>query len=183
MVKNSKEHAESTLTAEQLLQEATVASASYVSMGEKLHEMFKPNDLVTIKNIDDRPTGYLFVSPDDERVEMAEGGITRRVYPGEADAVVLQAGETKVVPGWQAYVGLDRMWKAYAQHRSTADTSLIADTTARDQFLEASFLGVFDPNQALQAATATPRKRRAKSGDVPVEAPAPKPKDDLGFDQ
>lgn len=182
MVKNSKDHSTSTLTAEQLLQEATLSTTSYVSMGEKLHDMFKPNDLVTIKNIDSRPTGYVFVSPDDERVEIVDGDTTRRVYPGEADAVVLQAGETKVVPGWQAYVGLDRMWKAYAQHRSTADTSLIADEVARDKFLEESFVGLFDPNQALQAAT-TPRKRRAKSGDVPVEAPAPKPKDDLGFDQ
>lgn len=182
MVKNSKEHAESTLTAEQLLQEATVASASYVSMGEKLHSMFKPSELVTIKNIDSRPTGYVFVSPDDEEIESVNGDTMRRVYHGKADAVVFQAGETKVVPGWQAYVGLDRMWKDYAQRRSTADASLIADTAARDQFLEESFLGVFDPNQAIQGA-ATPRKRRAKSSDVPVEAPAPKPKDDLGFDQ
>ena len=105
------------LTAEQLLRGAEIAPAAGVSLGEKLHSMFRRNDLVRIKNIDDKPSGYVFVNPDDELVERPDKA-TRRVTPGKPQAVVLQSGETKVVPGWQAYIALDRMWKEYAQRRT-----------------------------------------------------------------
>lgn len=112
--------------------------------------MFRRNDLVRIKNIDDKPSGYVFVNPDDELVERPDRA-TRRVTPGKPQAVVLQSGETKVVPGWQAYIALDRMWKEYAQRRSSAERNMISDDAARDVFLDKSFLGVFDPNEVNEA--------------------------------
>lgn len=142
------------LTAEQLLRGAEISPAAGVSMGEKLHNMFRRNDLVRIKNIDDKPSGYVFVNPDDELVERPDKA-TRRVTPGKPQAVVLQSGETKVVPGWQAYIALDRMWKEYAQRRSSAERNMISDDAERDVFLDRSFLGVFDPNAVNEARPAT----------------------------
>lgn len=153
------------LTAEQLLKEAEIAPAASVSLGEKLHSMFKRNDLVRVKNIDDKPSGYVFVNPDDEVVQMPDRA-TRRVTPGKPQAVVLQPGEVKVMYGWQAYIALDRLWKEYAQRRSSADQSLISDDVARDEFLDKSFLGLFDPNTTNEARPAAP----ATSEQVDSEA-------------
>ena len=168
------------LTAEQLLRGAEIAPAAGVSMGEKLHDMFRRNDLVRIKNIDDKPSGYVFVNPDDELVERPDRA-TRRVTPGKPQAVVLQSGETKVVPGWQAYIALDRMWKEYAQRRSSAERNMISDDAERDVFLDKSFLGVFDPNAVNEARPATPTSERATS-DTPetVETVDEAPRTDQG---
>lgn len=160
------------LTAEQLLKEAEIAPAASVSLGEKLHSMFKRNDLVRVKNIDDKPSGYVFVNPDDEVVQMPDRA-TRRVTPGKPQAVVLQPGEVKVMYGWQAYIALDRLWKEYAQRRSSADQSLISDDMARDEFLDKSFLGLFDPNTTNEA-----RPARAYTTEKPAGSD-----DDLGFDE
>lgn len=168
------------LTAEQLLRGAEIAPAAGVSLGEKLHSMFRRNDLVRIKNIDDKPSGYVFVNPDDELVERPDRA-TRRVTPGKPQAVVLQSGETKVVPGWQAYIALDRMWKEYAQRRSSAERNMISDDAERDVFLDKSFLGVFDPNAVNEARPATPTSERATS-DTPetVETVDEAPRTDQG---
>lgn len=151
---DSKTQQNDVLTAEQMLMEAEVAPISSMSMGEKLHDLFKRSDLVRIKNIDDKPSGYIFVNPDDEVTEQPNPA-TRRVTPGKPQAVVLQPGEVKVIPGWQAYIALDRMWKEYAQRRSSAERNMISDDAARDIFLDKSFLGVFDPNEVNEARPVT----------------------------
>lgn len=168
---DSKTQQNDVLTAEQMLMEAEVAPISSMSMGEKLHNLFKRSDLVRIKNIDDKPSGYIFVNPDDEVAEQPNPA-TRRITPGKPQAVVLQPGEVKVIPGWQAYIALDRMWKEYAQRRSSAERNMISDDAARDVFLDKSFLGVFDPNEVNEArpATATAamtadESRTAQGGD------------------
>lgn len=169
------------LTAEQLLRGAEIAPAAGVSMGEKLHDMFRRNDLVRIKNIDDKPSGYVFVNPDDELVERPDKA-TRRVTPGKPQAVVLQSGETKVIPGWQAYIALDRMWKEYAQRRSSAERNMISDDAERDVFLDKSFLGVFDPNAVNEAPrTDQGGNYDGRQGKAATEKAVTN--DDLGFDE
>lgn len=178
----SKEQQNDLLTAEQLLKETEIITTASMSMGEKLHSMFKRNDLVRIKNIDDKPSGYVFVNPDDEIVQMPNKA-TRRVIPGKPQAVVLQPDEIKVMYGWQAYIALDRLWKEYAQRRSTAEQSLIGDDVARDEFLNKSFLGLFDPNATEEVASETPKTVKAAK---PVKAVAKKAADngdELGFDE
>lgn len=189
---DSKEQQNDLLTAEQLLKEAEITPVAGVSMGEKLHSMFRRNDLVRIKNIDDKPSGYVFVNPDDELVERPDRA-TRRVTPGKPQAVVLQPGETKVVPGWQAYIALDRIWKEYAQRRSSAEQSLISDDVARDEFLDKSFLGLFDPNQVNEAQPVAASRQLSEQVSSEVQEPAEQPVDtaekiansgdDLGFDE
>lgn len=168
---DSKTQQNDVLTAEQMLMEAEIAPISSMSMGEKLHNLFKRSDLVRIKNIDDKPSGYIFVNPDDEVAEQPNPA-TRRITPGKPQAVVLQPGEVKVIPGWQAYIALDRMWKEYAQRRSSAERNMISDDAARDVFLDKSFLGIFDPNEVNEArpvtataAMAADKSRTAQGGD------------------
>ena len=142
--------------------------------------MFKRNDLVRVKNIDDKPSGYVFVNPDDEVVQMPNKA-TRRVIPGKPQAVVLQSGEIKVMYGWQAYIALDRLWKEYAQRRSTAEQSLISDDVARDKFLDESFLGLFDPNATEEVASETPKT--VKTAKPKAAKKAADNGDELGFDE
>ncbi len=176
----SKEQQNDLLTAEQLLKDTEITTTASMSMGEKLHSMFKRNDLVRIKNIDDKPSGYVFVNPDDEVVQMPNKA-TRRVIPGKPQAVVLQSGEIKVIYGWQAYIALDRLWKEYAQRRSTAEQSLIGDDVARDEFLNKSFLGLFDPNATEEVASETPKT--VKTAKPKAAKKAADNGDELGFDE
>ena len=177
----SKEQQNDLLTAEQLLKEAEITTTASMSMGEKLHSMFKRNDLVRIKNIDDKPSGYVFVNPDDEIVQMPNKA-TRRVIPGKPQAVVLQPDEIKVMYGWQAYIALDRLWKEYAQRRSTAEQSLISDDVARDKFLDKSFLGLFDPNATEEVASETPKTVKTAKPKAAAKKAADNG-DELGFDE
>ena len=177
----SKEQQNDLLTAEQLLKETEITTTASMSMGEKLHSMFKRNDLVRIKNIDDKPSGYVFVNPDDEIVQMPNKA-TRRVIPGKPQAVVLQPDEIKVMYGWQAYIALDRLWKEYAQRRSTAEQSLISDDVARDKFLDKSFLGLFDPNATEEAASETPKTVKTAKPKAAAKKVADNG-DELGFDE
>lgn len=162
---DSKKQQDALLIAEQLLKESEITPVAGVSLGEKLHSMFKRNDLVRVKNIDDKPSGYVFVNPDDEVVQMPNKA-TRRVTPGKPQAVVLQPGEVKVLPGWQAYIALDRLWKEYAQRRSSDEHSLMSDDVARDKFLSESFLGLFDPNAPAETRPAAWGARKQVSGDA-----------------
>lgn len=195
---DSKTQQNDVLTAEQMLAQAEISPISSMSMGEKLHGLFRRSDLVRIKNIDDKPSGYIFVNPDDEVAEQPNPA-TRRVTPGKPQAVVLQPGEVKVIPGWQAYIALDRMWKEYAQRRSNAERNMISDDAARDVFLDKSFLGVFDPNAVNEARPVTsdtpetvetvdeaPRTDQGgnydgRQGEATTEKAATN--DDLGFDE
>lgn len=177
----SKEQQNDLLTAEQLLKETEITTTAGMSMGEKLHSMFKRNDLVRVKNIDDKPSGYVFVNPDDEIVQMPNKA-TRRVIPGKPQAVVLQPDEIKVMYGWQAYIALDRLWKEYAQRRSTAEQSLISDDVARDKFLDKSFLGLFDPNATEEVASETPKTVKAAKPKAAAKKVADNG-DELGFDE
>lgn len=178
---DSKTQQNDVLTAEQMLTQAEISPISSVSMGEKLHDLFKRSDLVRIKNIDDKPSGYIFVNPDDEVAEQPNPA-TRRVTPGKPQAVVLQPGEVKVVPGWQSYIALDRMWKEYAQRRSSAERNMISDDAARDVFLDKSFLGVFDPNAVNEARPVTRTQNQATNETPKLADEAPRDEQGGNYD-
>lgn len=171
---DSKQQQQDVLTAEQLLAGAQIQPVSSESLAEKLHKMFKPSDYVRIKNIDEVPSGWIFVDPADELVERPDN-VTRRVTPGKPQATVLQPGETKVIPGWQGYIALDRLWKDYAQRHSTKDKPIMSNDVAMDNFLSESYLGVFDPNSVNEARPVVNEDLGKTSDSEPDDG-------DLGFD-
>ena len=98
---------------QQLQRELSQSSAS--SNGSEnfliyLSKKFNSTDYVKIKNPFDHKTGWAYVDPKEQRVESNPQKQIHRVYPGENKLRILAAGEEVVVPGWEAYLGLNRMF-------------------------------------------------------------------------
>ena len=143
------------LTAEELLNQQlggmeNGAGSARRSLRERLQDMFRGDDLVKIKNFTSYSVGWVYSDPKDINVEQPDK-ITRRITGIGRDyqkARVLKPGETKVVPGWEAYVGLVRFFKDYAQHEFKGETLQGAMNSYEEhtKFIEKAYLGVYDPN-------------------------------------
>lgn len=133
------------LNPEDLIKDSTNISSSAKSMREYLDDHFSGSDLVTIKNFMDVDTGWVFADPKKERIEQPDKS-TRRVYHADREAKVLKPGQTITIPGWQAYVALNRMWKHYAQLQGAQTGVTLLSTVEMSKFVEKAYLGIFDPN-------------------------------------
>ena len=139
---------------------------------ERLMRLFKPQEFVTIKNIDDGPIYWQYMPVDGETETMSEDGMQKQVYRTDPEMWVIQPGETEVLVGANAYRALDVMYKSY-----TAKSTLkkfkdptqpqfneknehlpknfnFADGGAQERFIELAYIGKATPNFQVQQPVA-----------------------------
>ena len=134
---------------EQLLagSNATAADGSKKLMVDLLHDKFGADDLVKIKNFTKRKTGWVYSDHKTLRVEQPNE-FTRRVWQGAQKVRVLEPGQTVIVPGWEAYVGLVRFYKQYIAEEFSGKMSVMMNSPVEQQrFIDMAFAGIYDPNE------------------------------------
>lgn len=123
------------------------------TIDEMLHSYFSPTELVRIKNPFTHDTGWAYSDPKDIKIEQPSAE-TRRVYgigKGYQKVRIIHAGEDIVIAGWEAYVGLTRMFKAWVQEMD--DVRNMNNTLTFKKFMDIAYLGTFDPNAGKNMPT------------------------------
>lgn len=123
------------------------------TIDEMLHGYFSPTELVRIKNPFTHDTGWAYSDPKDITIEQPSAE-TRRVYgigKGFQKVRIIHAGEDIVIAGWEAYVGLTRMFKAWVQEMD--DVRNMNNTLTFKKFMDIAYLGTFDPNAGKNMPT------------------------------
>ena len=141
-----------------------------MTIDESLHKYFAPTDLVTIKNPFDFDTGWVYSDPKDIRVEQPSPE-TRRVYGiGRKfqKTRILHAGESVVVQGWEAYVGLTRFFKQWVQKEYTGErlSGAMNNPLVFKSFMDKTFDGIFDPNVSNKVVDSDAAARAALENDL-----------------
>lgn len=134
---------------EQLLagSNATAADGSKKLMVDLLHDKFGADDLVKVKNFTKRKTGWVYSDQRTLRVEQPNE-FTRRVWQGQQKVRVLEPGQTVIVPGWEAYVGLVRFYKQYIAEEFSGKMGVMMNSPVEQQkFIDQAFAGIYDPNE------------------------------------
>lgn len=174
----------------QLLQGARGVQNNTENMLERLAKMFSATDLVTVKNVLPDPFGWVYTDPKETVVTQPDSA-TRRVEYGKPKARTLDPGATKTIPGWEAYIALERMWKTYAQLDLSKISYTLTSSEEMTKFLSEAYQGTFDPDSVGGASkpadlgfepqtTAAPdRTAAAESQAQPVVPPTQDP--NLGF--
>lgn len=129
----------------QLLQGARGVQNNTENMLERLAKMFSATDLVTVKNILPDPFGWVYTDPKETVITQPDSA-TRRVEYGAPKARTLDPGATKTIPGWEAYIALERMWKSYAQLDLSKISYTLTSSEEMTKFLSEAYQGTFDPD-------------------------------------
>lgn len=117
------------------------------SVKEMIMDYFRPTDLVKVHNPFSWHIGWAYSHPDDEVVE-TDGSATRRVYPGKPKTRILLSGQSVVIPGWEAYIGLTRFYKQWCQEEEQGKLTVAMSSPVYFQkFMGMVFDGVYDPNE------------------------------------
>ena len=134
---------------EQLLAGSTPSATDGAKklMVDMLHDRFGADDLVKIKNFTKRTTGWVYSDQKSLRIEQPNE-FTRRVWQGEPKTRILEPGQTVIVPGWEAYVGLVRFYKQYISEEYSGKLGVMMNSP-KDQaeFVDKAFVGIYDPNE------------------------------------
>lgn len=149
----------------------------------RLMELFKPQEFVTIKNIDDEPVYWQYMPIDNEVEASSEDGIQRMITREAPEMWVILPGETEVIVGASAYRALDVMYKNFSakktlkkfrdpdspqfneQNEHLPKNFNFADGGAQDIFIKAAYIGKATPVFASQEA--------ALEAPVATQPPAP----------
>ena len=137
-----------------------------MTIDELLHTYFAPTDLVTVKNPFDFDTGWVYSDPKDITVEQPSAE-TRRVYGiGRefAKTRILHAGESVVLQGWEAYVGLTRFFKQWAQ--TTYGAGDMNNPARFREFMNKAYGGIYDPNATNRPIQNEGTARQALENDL-----------------
>jgi len=170
------------LTPEELLAGSVGASGAAKTMREFLSDYFTGSDLVTITNPMSYDTGWVFADPKKERIEQPDKS-TRRVYHAQREAKVLKPGQTITVPGWQAFIALDRMWKQYAQIQGGNVGVAMTSPVEMVAFVDKAYMGIFDPNEQKVVKKPVVAAGAAPVADIdPLAVAQATDTDDLGFE-
>nr|DAQ65752.1 MAG TPA: hypothetical protein [Caudoviricetes sp.] len=156
-----------------------------------LADKFSSSDFIKIKNPFKHSTGWTYVDPKEQVVEENKQKQIYRVTPGEGKMRVLEVGEEVVVPGWEAYIALNRLFNEYAQTTGSSIITILNSTEEREKFLDKAFLGVLDPmtqefvkNGVVVAKTRSAsrgKRSTANTASDPDQKPVIQLTDDLGF--
>lgn len=165
-----------------------------VPFQEKLMRLFKPQEFVTIKNIDDEPLYWQYMPADSETESMSEDGMQKQIHREAPEMWVINPGEVEVLVGASAYRALDVLYK-----NCTAKSTLkrfkdptapqfnennehlpknfnFADGGAQDAFIERAYLGKAMPTfQQTPAIANTPQQPLGMQPEPVAAAPAPTP--------
>ena len=137
-----------------------------MTIDELLHTYFAPTDLVTVKNPFDFDTGWVYSDPKDITIEQPSPE-TRRVYGiGRefAKTRILHAGESVVLQGWEAYVGLTRFFKQWAQ--TTYSAGDMNNPARFREFMNKAYGGIYDPNATNRPIQNEETARQALENDL-----------------
>lgn len=137
-----------------------------MTIDEILHTYFAPTDLVRIKNPFDFNTGWVYSDPKDIRVEQPSAE-TRRVYGIGREfqkTRILHAGESVVLQGWEAYIGLTRFFKQWAQ--ITRDPQAMNNMVYFREFMTKVYDGIYDPNASNKVVETDEDARAALENDL-----------------
>ena len=116
------------------------------SVKEMIMDYFRPTDLVKIHNPFSWHTGWAYSHPDEEVVEQ-DGSATRRVWPGKPKTRILPSGQSVVIPGWEAYIGVTRFYKQWCQIENPAKFGVAINSPVEfAKFMKMVYDGVYDPN-------------------------------------
>lgn len=137
-----------------------------MTIDELLHTYFAPTDLVTVKNPFGFDTGWVYSDPKDIKIEQPSPE-TRRVYGiGRefAKTRILHAGESVVLQGWEAYVGLTRFFKQWAQ--TTYSAGDMNNPARFREFMGKAYGGIYDPNASNNVVDTDESARQALENDL-----------------
>jgi hypothetical protein len=160
---------------------------------EKLMKLFKPQEFVTIKNIDSEPLYWQYMPSDSETENFSEDGVQRQIYREDPEMWMIEPGQTEVLVGASAYRALDTLYKNYIAKstlRKFSDPTKpqfnennehlpknfnYADGGQQDDFIQKAYLGkampVFGGEVAAPAAPQQPEPTPAPAADPAVPAP------------
>lgn len=125
----------------------TTGSGSKKLMVDLLHDKFDADDIVIIKNFTKNKTGWVYSDRKSVSIEQPNE-FTRRVVQGKQKVRVLEPGETKKVPGWEAYVGLVRFYKQYISEEFPNELAVKMNSPKdQEDFIAKAYLGIYDPNE------------------------------------
>lgn len=159
VISEEQKHADAVLAAKILsgadpeASNANGGAGGRATIDEMLHSYFSPTELVRIKNPFTHDTGWAYSDPKDIKIEQPSAE-TRRVYgigKGFQKVRIIHAGEDIVIAGWEAYVGLTRMFKAWVQEMD--DVRNMNNTLTFKKFMDIAYLGTFDPNAGKNMPT------------------------------
>lgn len=125
-----------------------------------LFNKFNGDDLVKIKNFTNKKFGYVYSDRKLIRVEHPND-FTERVYGRGRESAkvrVLEAGETKIIPGWEAMVGLEKFFQQWA----TDNNKPLFNTTSFNEFLGKAYLGIVDTDELMSSVEKAEKKVTAK---------------------
>ena len=143
-----------------------------MTIDEVLHTYFDPTDLVRITNPFEFDTGWAYSDPKDIIIEQPDAE-TRRVYGIGIDKEtgknyqktrLLHAGESLVLQGWEAYVGLTRFFKQWVMTKH--DPQSINDMSLFRKFMSLVYDGVYDPNESTNVVDTDAAARVALENDL-----------------
>jgi hypothetical protein len=165
-----------------------------VPFQEKLMRLFKPQEFVTIKNIDDEALYWQYMPADGETESMSEDGMQKQISRTAPEMWVINPGEVEVLVGASAYRALDVLYKnctAKSTLKRFSDPTKpqfneknehlpknfnFADGGAQDNFIERAYLGKAMPTfQQAPAIPNTPQQPLGMQPEPVAAAPAPEP--------
>jgi hypothetical protein len=159
------------------------AGARKKTLGEKLREAFKADDFVRVINIDDELFTWQALDPSDESYYTVPGP-QKNTVRGLPKLFTLQPGETTVLPGWNAYLMIENLYKKVSAKdriaRKTpsqqADPKYVTsfvwdDEKQQDSYIARIFVGVEQPQFSNASSP--------KVNTAPVEIAQPKTIDEL----
>lgn len=133
----------------QLLNQAKgniVANDGAKLLTDRLHDLFGADDLVKIKNFTKRNIGWVYCDKTKTRIEQPNE-FTRRVYQGEQKARVVEPGKSIIIPGWEAFVALNRFYEDWATHeKADSKVSYVLSGVMQEEFLNQAYGGKVDIN-------------------------------------
>lgn len=149
---------------------------------EKLMQLFKPQEFVTIKNITDESVFWQYMPADNEQENFSEDGMQRIITRENPEMWFIPAGETEVLVGASAYRALDVIYKAWAastvlKKYKDPNSQLydekgshlprnfnFADAGAQATFIEKAYLGKATPTFGSPVVSPTPIEAPSQAG-------------------
>lgn len=133
----------------QLLAQAqgqTVANDGAKLLTDRLHDLFGADDLVKVNNFTKRIIGWVYCDKKGTHIEQPNE-FTRRVTQGKQKARSLNPGKSIVIPGWEAFVALNRFYEDWAvNEKADSKVSYVLSGVMQQEFLAKAFGGVVDIN-------------------------------------
>lgn len=124
----------------------TLANDGAKLLTDRLHDLFGGDDLVRVNNFTKRPIVWVYCDRTGTRVEQPNE-FTRRVWQGPQKARSVNPGKSIIIPGWEAFVALNRFYEDWAvNEKADSKVSYVLSGTMQQEFLSQAFGGKVDIN-------------------------------------